>query len=122
MSDEIAGHQINKTVTQLTSPWMYYFIKYDPTEAIKQTKCPVLVVQGALDCQVQADINLSKIKEALKAGGNKNSCIVKLEGLNHLMQPAKTGEVAEYKTIQTTFDQSALDTITGWIRKTTNLK
>ncbi len=122
VSAETAEAEINKAITQITTPWLYYFIKYEPTVAIKGTKCPVLAINGSLDCQVDADKNLAKIEQALKEGGNKNVRIVKLEGLNHLMQPATTGDVSEYATIETTLDESALNLMTEWIIQTTDEK
>ena len=35
-----------QTVSQMTMPWMYYFLKYDPTEAIVKTNCPALLLNG----------------------------------------------------------------------------
>ena len=38
-----------------------------------------------------------------------------LDDLNHLFQPARTGEVDEYLTIDTTFDPAALAALTDWL-------
>jgi len=46
--------------------------------------------------------------------------IVELEGLNHLFQPADTGNVSEYATIEITFDQSALDIMGDWLTVVTD--
>ncbi len=108
--------QINIAINQITEPWMYNFIKYDPFESIKNTKCPVLAINGGLDAQVIADENLSAIEFALKLGGNNDYKIVKLEKLNHLLQPAITGAVDEYATITTTIDKTALSTISEWLK------
>jgi hypothetical protein len=40
---------------------------------------------------------------------------MELPGLNHLFQPAVTGQVAEYQTIETTIDPSVLKLIGDWI-------
>ncbi len=47
------------------------------------------------------------------AGGDVT--IVRLEGLNHLFQPATTGAVGEYATIETTFEESALKEVGDWV-------
>lgn len=113
---DAAKKKISQTIAQVTAPWLYYFIKYDPSESISNTKCPVLAINGSLDSQVIASENLHAIENALKVGGNENFKIVELEGLNHLFQPAKTGEASEYAEIEITFDKKALVTISEWIK------
>ncbi|HLL24406.1 MAG TPA: alpha/beta fold hydrolase [Kofleriaceae bacterium] len=101
----------------LTSPWFKSFLKLDPQGYWRNVKVPVLALNGSLDMQVAADVNLREIQAALRKGKNKNVQIEKLAGLNHLFQPAKTGLVDEYGTISTTFDPKALDLMTSWLEK-----
>jgi hypothetical protein len=61
--------------------------------------------------------NLPIIRAALAK--NAGARIVELPGLNHLLQPAKTGLPAEYGNISTTVDPSVLDLLTHWIVKQT---
>jgi uncharacterized protein len=63
--------------------------------------------------------NLPVIEAALKQGGNKDVTVMRLPGLNHLLQPAKTGLPAEYAQIETTIAPAALDAITAWIQQRT---
>ena len=65
--------------------------------------------------------NLPAIEAALKQGGNTDVTVVRLPGLNHLLQPAKTGLPAEYTQIETTIAPAALDAITASIQKRTGL-
>lgn len=97
-------------------PWFLYFIGYDPRPNLMKLSCPVLAINGDKDVQVLAASNLQGIEAALKAGGNKNYKICSLPGLNHLFQPAKTGAVSEYATIDTTFDPAAMEVIASWIK------
>lgn len=97
-------------------PWFLYFIGYDPRPNLMKLTCPVLAINGEKDVQVLAASNLQGIEAALKAGGNKNYKICSLPGLNHLFQPAQTGAVSEYATIDTTIDPAALEVITSWIK------
>ena len=60
-------------------------------------------------------INLSQIKTSLKTAKNFRFKIVKLKGLNHLFQKAKTGNPSEYATIEETFNPKALQIIGKWI-------
>jgi uncharacterized protein len=82
----------------------------------------VLVLIGEKDTQVPADVNLAAIKAALAKAKNGDVAAEKLPGLNHLFQPAKTGLLDEYGTIETTFDDKALDRIAEWITQHTKAK
>lgn len=104
-------------VNQLTSPWMKYFIKYNPAPILEKVKCPVLAINGEKDLQVPAKINLDTIKKALEKGGNENVTTKELSNLNHLFQECKTGSPSEYATIEQTFSPIALEETSNWILK-----
>lgn len=106
---------IQLQVSQLTSPWMKYFISYDPAVNLEKVKCPVLAINGEKDLQVPPEINLASIKRALEKAGNKNVTVKELPGLNHLFQECKTGSPDEYAEIEQTISPIALATITTWI-------
>ncbi len=36
----------------MLSPWLRYFLTYDPTTALREVRCPVLAINGSLDLQV----------------------------------------------------------------------
>ncbi len=84
-------------------------------------ECPVLAVNGELDLQVLPDQNLPPIEAALNKGGNKDFQLVRLPGLNHLLQTAKTGAPAEYGQIEETMAPAALETIANWLSKRVGL-
>jgi fermentation-respiration switch protein FrsA (DUF1100 family) len=107
---------VNMAVKQLSTPWMQYFIKYNPAPTLEKVKIPVLALNGDKDLQVPAKINLEAIKSALQKGGNKNVTIKELPGLNHLFQECETGLPTEYATIEQTFSPVALNEITQWIK------
>ncbi len=106
---------ISAKIEQLMSPWMQFFLKYDPAPALSKVKCPVLVLNGSNDLQVLPDQNLPAIEAALKKGGNTSYKIVKLKGLNHLFQHSDTGSPTEYARIEETFAPEALDTLGNWL-------
>lgn len=105
----------NASLGQLVSPWMRYFLTYDPRPTLRRVKVPVLAMNGTLDLQVPYREDLSAIRQALEAGGNKDYRIVELAGLNHLFQTAKTGSPTEYEKIEETVSPAALELIAGWI-------
>jgi fermentation-respiration switch protein FrsA (DUF1100 family) len=107
---------INASVERLTSPWMQYFLKYDPAPALEKVKCPVLAINGTKDLQVPAKVNLEAIKAALVKGGNKRFTTKEIPGLNHLFQECNTGLPAEYAMIEQSFSPFALDEMLTWIQ------
>lgn len=106
-------------ISQVTSPWMRFFIDYDPRPALRKVTCPVLAINGEEDLQVPPDYNLPEIEKALKEGANNSYQIKKFERLNHLFQHCKTGAVSEYGIIEETFAPEALETIGDWILEVT---
>jgi len=115
---ESSGHSeavIDAQVTALTSPWMRFFLTYDPRPTLMKVKCPVLAITGEKDLQVPPEENLRAIDDALKAGGNKDYIVKELPGLNHLFQTAKTGSPSEYAKIEETISPDALEIIGNWI-------
>jgi hypothetical protein len=103
-------------MSQITSPWMQFFIKYNPALVLEKVKCPVLALNGDKDMQVPSKVNLDAINKALVKGGNKKVTIKELLNLNHLFQDCKTGAPQEYSEIEQTFSPSALVEILNWIQ------
>jgi len=106
-------------VKQIASPWMQYFIKYNPAPALEKVKCPVLAINGEKDLQVPPKENLEAIKNALTKGGNKKVTTKELPNLNHLFQECETGSPDEYAKIEQTFSPIALTEILNWIKTQT---
>jgi hypothetical protein len=101
--------------TMLASAWMRYFLDYDPAPALRQVSCRVLALNGTLDLQVWHEQNLDAIERILTEQG-VDVTAKRYPGLNHLFQPAKTGAVAEYAQIETTFDETVLRDMVEWIK------
>jgi fermentation-respiration switch protein FrsA (DUF1100 family) len=117
-SDEV----VNAQVGMATSKWLRYFIAHDPKDTLRQVKCPVLAINGALDKQVPPQMNLPAIEQALREGGNAHFTVKELPGLNHLFQTAQTGTMDEYAKIEETISPLALETMATWIEAQTKQK
>jgi fermentation-respiration switch protein FrsA (DUF1100 family) len=111
----ITADQARTEIANVTSPWMRWFLRYDPAPVLRRVSVPVLAVNGSKDLQVPAEPNLSGIEAGLAAAGNADVAIVALPGLNHLLQTADTGLVSEYGQIEETIAPVALETIGDWI-------
>jgi pimeloyl-ACP methyl ester carboxylesterase len=109
----------NAQVKAIMAPGMRSIILSDPGKTLREVKCPVLALNGALDLQVPADVNLPALVAELSAGGNPDYEVVKLPGLNHLFQSAKRGLPGEYGTIEETFSPPALTILSQWIARHT---
>lgn len=108
---------VSEQTKQILSPWMQFFIKYDPAPSLEKVTCPVLAVNGEKDLQVPPKENLAAIEKALKKGGNKEVTTIEFPNLNHLFQEAETGNPLEYSSIEQTFSPIALESITKWIKE-----
>jgi len=106
----------------LLSPWLKFFLTYDPKPILSKVKCPVLAINGEKDLQVPPKENLSAIEEVLKTGGNQNYTIKELPGLNHLFQTTQTGLPSEYAKIEETISPVALKIVGDWILEQTRDK
>ena len=117
LKGEVPDLQIGMQIKQITSPWMLYFLTYDPAIALRKVTCPVLAINGSLDKQVLPSQNLPAILKALEEAGNKHAEVDELPGLNHLFQTAKTGSPTEYAQIEETMSPVALEKMSNWIAK-----
>ncbi|SMG12034.1 hypothetical protein SAMN05661096_00462 [Marivirga sericea] len=106
---------VDQILSQLTSPWMIFFMNYDPAEALRKVNVPLLAIIGEKDLQVPADLNLKAIEKALEAGGNEHYTVKKMPDLNHLFQEAETGAPIEYASIEQTIAPEALNLMSSWI-------
>jgi pimeloyl-ACP methyl ester carboxylesterase len=123
LSDKERENEIMKNskvaLSRMTDPWFLFFLTYDPRPALKSVSCPVLVLNGAKDLQVDPQLNLPEIRKALEMGGNTQFEIHELPDLNHLFQTSKTGSPSEYRQIEETFSPVALNIISNWINSRT---
>ncbi len=112
---------INAQMQMYVSNWFRYFLLFDPAPILEKVSVPVLALVGEKDLQVPPKENLALIEAGLKKGGNKNYTVLLMPGLNHLFQTATTGLPGEYGVIEETISPAALQTISAWILKQTNL-
>ena len=122
---DVSGSKVDQLemaamVQMLKSPWMRNFIRFDPTEAWRRVRVPILAINGTLDLQVWHDLNLPAIEKAVVEGRGQVD-VVRLDGLNHLLQPAETGLPNEYGAIDITMDEKAIEVIGDWILATSRI-
>jgi hypothetical protein len=99
------------------TPWFRSFLQFDPAQVMKEVRQPLLIVQGELDKQVlptHADRLTELAKSRKKAADTQE---IKLPGLNHLLVPAKTGDVDEYASLAPkTISPEVATKIAEWLK------
>ena len=114
-SMRFSTHQYRMNAIIKRSPWLNFFIDYDPSADISKTLCPVMAINGSSDVQVISLLNLAGIKAHLKP--NPKNIIKEYPSLNHLFQHCKTGNVSEYRMIEETVSPEVLEDIVRFIKQ-----
>ena len=86
---------------QADTAWFRSFLRFDPRDAIRRMRQPILVLHGELDRQVPAH-HAERLVELVRDRGRSEVEVVEVAGVNHLLVPAVTGSVAEYDTLPDT--------------------
>ena len=97
------------------SPWLNFFMDYDPSDDITKTLCPVMAINGERDVQVISSLNLIGIKGHLTE--NPKNFVKEYPALNHLFQHCATGNVSEYRMIEETISPEVLEDIVRFIKQ-----
>ena len=95
--------------------WLRAYLDIDPAPVVARVASPTLIVAGELDAQVPAAANAYSLMAAKRAGRHSNVDMAILPGVNHILQPAKTGQIQEYAQIETGVAEPVLETITRWL-------
>jgi len=115
--DEYIKTMVDAQIKQFSSPWIKFFLTYDPAPTLEKVKCPVLMLFGGLDLQVPPAQSKAPMEKALQEGGNKDYMSVVFPKANHLFLSANTGSPSEYASLPKEFVPDFLDTIKDWITK-----
>ena len=104
---------------QVDNPEFQSILANDPSKIVPKVKQPILIVQGELDTQVEP-LNADRLEQLTKTRKNGGAAdVVKVPGVNHLLVPAKTGEVDEYATLKGEHVSPVVTgAITSWLNKT----
>ena len=97
------------------SPWLNFFMDYDPSGDISKTLCPVMAINGECDVQVISSLNLIGIKDHLTE--NPKNFVKEYPALNHLFQHCTMGNVSEYRMIEETISPGVLEDIVRFIKQ-----
>jgi pimeloyl-ACP methyl ester carboxylesterase len=102
---------------QAESPWFASLLAFDPAPLVAKLDQPLFVIQGALDRQIPPHHaeKLGELANARKKAPKTEVVIV--PGINHLLVPAKTGDVSEYASLtDRTISPEIASRIAAWIK------
>ena len=104
---------------QADTQWFRSWLAFDPEVAMARTRQPIFIAQGALDVQVPPAL-ADRLEQLATARGLKNvrpAQKVVVPGVNHLLVPARTGDVSEYSGLaDKTVSTSITDPLIAWLR------
>lgn len=80
----IAPADVQASVHRLTTPAYRSYLAFDPQPTLAQVRCPVLLLQGDDDAEVNAPVNLALLKKGLRS--NARVAELRMPGLNHALQ------------------------------------
>jgi hypothetical protein len=101
------------------TPWFESYLSFEPARYMKDVRQPILIVHGELDKQVLPH-HAEKLAELARARRRKVGVdSVRVEGVNHLLLPAKTGDVDEYSALGNEKISTAVTSaVSLWLAKT----
>jgi pimeloyl-ACP methyl ester carboxylesterase len=105
---------------QADTPWFLSFLRFTPAAVIPKVKQPILILQGDLDRQVPAHHadTLAGLARARKKAPADAVTLFKLDGVNHLLVPATTGDMDEYRSLTgRALDPRVAKNTVEWLKK-----
>jgi len=100
-------------------PWFRGWLLFDPSLTIPKVQQPLLIVHGALD-QVVPVANADRLEQLSRARRKSPDAFTRkvvVPGVNHLMVPARTGQVEEYATLpDRVVSRDVTAAIVQWLR------
>lgn len=105
---------------RVDSPWYRSLLLFDPEQILPKVRQPLLILHGELDKQVPPHHaqRLETVAAARKKAAPAKVAL--LPGLNHLLVPAKTGEMSEYTSLAgSRISPDVAAAIAGWLASPT---
>ena len=100
------------------SPWIRFFLDYDPLVAARRVRMPVLILQGATDQQVTAE-QAEALGKTMRQAGNRHVTVRVFPQANHLFVQDPDGNPSAYAKLPSGMVRAdVLRELTAWAVKT----
>ncbi|MCX6544874.1 MAG: alpha/beta fold hydrolase [Acidobacteria bacterium] len=104
---------------QADTPWFKSFLTFDPARIMRKVPQPILIVQADRDREVMARHGQLLAGMAKARKNNPVSELSVVEGANHLLVPAATGEMDEYASLRDrAVSPGLIAALVGWLKDT----
>jgi pimeloyl-ACP methyl ester carboxylesterase len=110
----LAASQLAMDSMTAKVPWMRFFAGYDPAEAARRVKTPVLILQGMTDRQVPPS-EADKLAAAFRAGGNRDVTVRSFPATNHLFVADPVGSFEYAKLPSLHVRPEVLTAVADWL-------
>ena len=110
----LAASQLAMDSMTANVPWMKFFAGYDPAEAARRVKTPVLILQGMTDRQVPPS-EADKLAAAFRAGGNRDVTVRFFPATNHLFVADPVGSFEYAKLPSLHVRPEVLGAVADWL-------
>lgn len=111
----VAAMRAGFDTTAARTPWMRYFLAYDPLPTARRVRQPVLILQGATDQQVRPE-EARMLEKALREAGNRDVTLRMFENRNHLFLHDSVGHPSGYATLPSgKVDAEVLGVLADWL-------
>jgi fermentation-respiration switch protein FrsA (DUF1100 family) len=96
--------------------WIASHLRQDPLANLRAVKCPILILQGALDVQVSAERDAPLLVKTLDEAGHRDHELHVFPELDHLFKKA-SGKGAELDYLKSRpVDPEFLDVLSTWLK------
>jgi alpha-beta hydrolase superfamily lysophospholipase len=100
------------------TPWFQSVLDFDPAKVAHDVDEPILIVHGDIDREVPV-AHADKLASAARKGDRDPVTVDIVPGVNHLLQNAKTGTLAEYATLSGKgISPDVIASVVGWLQRT----
>jgi pimeloyl-ACP methyl ester carboxylesterase len=100
------------------TPWFQSLLAFDPAKVAHDLERPLLIVHGDLDREIPVG-HAELLATAARKGSHEQVAVQVVRGVNHLMQPATSGEVGEYATLASKgVSPEVIAAVTAWLQHT----
>jgi len=98
--------------------WFHSLLSFDPAKVADAVDSPLLIAHGDIDREIPM-AHAGKLANAARKSDPDAVTLSIMRGVNHLLQPASTGDVGEYPALAGKgVSPDVISTVIGWLQRT----